>query len=92
MSTAVIATRRIQVVHWVIVLLMGLPKEVRHADEVCTSDSVTAFTAIIRTSRTSKVFSSPARDENIIFTANGAKANSPSAAGSEIARVIKSDL
>ena len=48
-STAVSITRSIADTHCVTVLFIGLPSEVRHADEVCTSESVTALTAIIRT-------------------------------------------
>ena len=71
---------------------MGFPSEVRHADEVCTSDSVTAFTAIIRTSFIKTAASSTPSDEKISFTASGAKTYSPTAAGADIAKVIKMDL
>ena len=42
------ADKIIAVVHWVTVLFTGLPKAVMHAEEVCTSDSVTDDTARIR--------------------------------------------
>ena len=91
-KTAVSATRRIAVVHWVSVLLTGLPSEVRHADDVWTSERVTALTAIILTRLTRIVFSPSARDAKISLTASGANANRTTDAGSEIAKVISIDL
>lgn len=88
-SPAVSATRKIAVVHWVIVLFMGLPIAVRHADEVCTRDSVTALTAIMRISVIKICFSVACKEPNISLVASGANRNSPAAAGTETAKVIK---
>lgn len=92
MSTAVSTTRKIAETHCVTVLLIGFPSEVKHADEVCTRESVTAFTAIIRTSFINTAASFSPSDENISLTASGAKAYSPTAAGADMANVIKMDL
>ena len=89
---AVSATRKIAENHCVTVLLSGFPSEVKHAEEVCTSDSVTAFTAIMRISFI-KIACSPACNEpNITRVAKGAKINSPTAAGAATAKVINNDL
>ena len=46
-KAAVSPTRKIAVVHCVIVLFTGLPKAVKHAEEVCTRLCVTDDTARI---------------------------------------------
>lgn len=91
-SAAVSATRKIAVVHCVTVLFIGCPSEVRQAEDVCTSDSVTAFTAIILISVIKICCSAGASEPKISFVASGANANSPTAAGTDTARVISSDL
>ena len=53
MNAAESATRTADDVHCDSVPNSGLPSEVMPADEVCTSDRVTAFTAMILTRRTS---------------------------------------
>ena len=58
-NAAVSPTRKIAVVHCVMVLLTGLPSAVRHAEEVCTRLCVTDDTARILIKFISKVFSSP---------------------------------
>ena len=58
-KAAVSPTRKIAVVHCVIVLLTGLPKAVKHAEEVCTKLCVTDDTASILIRFINKVFSSP---------------------------------
>lgn len=74
------------------VLNIGLPSEVKQADEVCTNDCVTEQTAIMRT-RVIKVVRSPAeRDPKIILAAVGAKIYRITAAGADTASVIKRDL
>lgn len=88
-SAAVRATRRIAVTHWVTVLLIGLPSEVRHADEVWTRLSVTALTAIILINFIKICCSAAAREPKIRRVASGANTNSPAAAGRDTARVIK---
>lgn len=52
----------------------GLPSEVMHADDVCTSEEVTALMLIIRTSFTSSSLSPVLSEENNSFTARGEKA------------------
>ena len=92
MSTAVSITLRIEVTHCVTVLSIGRPSEVRHADEVCTKESVTAFTAITLTSCRSRVLLSALSDEKMRFTAKGANMKRSIAAGADIAKVMSSDL
>lgn len=91
-SAAVSATRKIAVTHCVTVLLTGLPSEVKQAEDVCTSDSVTEDTAIIRINFISSSFSAICREPNMIFVASGANANNTAAAGKETKNVIISDL
>lgn len=82
--------RTAQLVHWDKVPKSGLPSEVMHADEVCTSEQVTAFTAIILTSLTMSARSAAASEEKIILVASGANANSNTAHGRESASVYMS--
>ena len=58
-NAAVSPTRKIAVVHCVMVLFIGLPKAVKHADEVCTRLCVTDDTASILIKEIRRVFSSP---------------------------------
>ena len=58
-KAAVSPTRKIAVVHCVMVLLTGLPKAVKHADEVCTKLCVTDDTASIFIREIKRAFSSP---------------------------------
>ena len=92
MRSAVTTTRKSPVVHCVIVLFKGWPREVKQLDDVCTSDNVTAFTAITRIKVVSVDFSSGASEENMNLEASGAAINSAIAAGSAIAKVISSAL
>lgn len=73
-------------------LKIGLPSDVRQADEVCTSDCVTEHTDIMRTSVTSVSRSAWDSEPKIIFAASGAKIYSPTAAGADTKRVIKRAL
>lgn len=91
-STAVSATRKIAVTHWVTVLLTGLPSEVKHADEVWTRLSVTALTAIILINFIKICCSAAASEPKIRRVASGANTNSPAAAGRDTARVISNAL
>ncbi len=88
-SAAVRITRDSDETHCEAVLLSGLPRAVRHADEVCITEIVTAFTDIIRTSRTKSVLSSAESEENSSFAASGANTANASAQGSATASVIK---
>lgn len=72
-KAAVTATRNIALVHCVTVLLNGFPSAVKHAEEVCTSDSVTAFIAIMRISVIKSSLSPSASEPKIILVASGAK-------------------
>ena len=85
MNTATRATRRRHVIHCTAVDFSGVPSAVRQADDDWTSESVTAFTAIMRTSLTSSAECSAEREENIIFAASGANANSAAANGTDTA-------
>ncbi len=67
------ATRRIAQDHCTDIPHAGFPMEVIQADDVCTSDDVTAFMLIILTRFISKSFSPDFNDGKIIFTASGAK-------------------
>ena len=58
-NAAVKPTRKMAVVHCVIVLFTGLPRAVKHAEEVCTKLCVTDDTASILIKLISNVFSSP---------------------------------
>lgn len=58
-KAAVSPTRKIAVVHCVMVLLTGLPKAVKHAEEVCTRLCVTDDTASILIKDIRRDFSSP---------------------------------
>lgn len=90
--TAVSPTLKIAVDHCVIVLLVGLPRAVRQADDVCTKDCVTEDTASTRIRFISNVFSSAPRELKMSLVASGAKKNKPTADGKATARVIKRDL
>ncbi len=91
-NTAVSATRKIAVVHCVIVLLTGLPRAVRHAEEVWTRLCVTEDTARILMRLIKRAFSSPCKEPNISRVARGAKKNSATAAGRDTMKVIRTDL
>lgn len=91
-SAAVSPTRKMAVTHCVTVLLTGLPKAVRQADDVWTSDCVTDDTAIILIRDIKSFFSVAASDPNMSLVASGAKIYSTTAAGNATASVIASDL
>lgn len=63
-----------------------------HAEEVCTSDSVTDDTARMRINVIKTALCSSPNEPNISFAASGAKIYSPAAAGRDTAKVIKSAL
>ena len=88
MSAAQSPTLAAEDSHCVTVLKTGLPSAVRQADEVCTSDCVTAHTDIILTSRIRIVRSPSDSAPKMIFAARGAKKYSPSAIGRDTARVM----
>ena len=91
-NAAVSPTRRIAVVHCVIVLFTGLPKAVKQAEEVCTRLCVTDDTASILIRFIKRVFSVPWSEPNISLVARGAKKNRATAAGKDTIKVIKMDL
>lgn len=91
-KAAVRPTRKIAVVHCVMVLLTGLPRAVKQAEEVCTRLCVTDDTASILIKEIKRVFSSPCREPKISLVARGAKKNNPTAAGKDTIKVIKMDL
>ena len=92
MRTAQRPTLAAEASHCVTVLKRGLPSAVRQADEVCTSDCVTAHDAIILTSLTRRVRSPSDSAPNMMFAAKGANKYSPSAIGRDTARVMPSAL
>ena len=69
----------------------GLPCAVKHAESVCTQDSVSALIEKILTSLTSVANSSPERDRKIILTAGFAKRYNPTALGNPTAAVTASE-
>ncbi len=85
-------TRRNAHVHCTVMPHKGFPSEVIQADEVCTSEEVTAFTLISLTRFISSSFSPALSDGKIILTVSGANIYSAIANGTDIAAVYKSDF
>jgi hypothetical protein len=87
MSTADSKTRNIALTQPVIVPYKGLPRDVKHADEVCISDKFIALIDIILTSLISNTLLSAASELKKSFVASGAKAYNATAQGRDIKKV-----
>ena len=91
MSAAHAPTRTNAPAHCPKVPARGLPRDVRQADEVCISGSVTAQGAIMRTRPMRISLSPPATEGKISLVKRGAKIYSPAAMGREKRAVINSE-